>query len=89
LRELFGTVGLPEPRATAYELRDELENLLRRSFPNPGDDQKIREIFAASALDDRLGIPVRRQESQIHYAYPVAVLAAVKPSSGPSGAPAK
>jgi ubiquinone/menaquinone biosynthesis C-methylase UbiE len=89
LRELFRTVGLPEPRTTAYELRDELENLLRRSFPNPGDDQKIREIFAASALDDRLGIPCRRQENQIHYAYPVTVLAAVKPSSGPSGARAR
>src|SRR4249920_376186 len=89
LRELFRSARLPEPRATAYELRDELENLLRRSFPSPGDDQKIREIFAASALDDRLGIPVRRQESRIHYAYPVAVLAALKPPSEPSGAAAK
>ena len=89
LRELFRSAGLPEPRATAYELRDELENLLRRSFPNPGDEQKIREIFAASALDDRLGIPVRRQESRIHYAYPVAVLAALKPPSELSGAAAK
>jgi ubiquinone/menaquinone biosynthesis C-methylase UbiE len=76
LRRLFGAAGLREPRTTAYELRDELENLLRRSFPNPGDDGKIREMFTASAIDDRLGIPVRREGDRIHYAYSVAVLAA-------------
>ena len=76
LRGLFGAAGLRKPRTTAYELRDELENLLQRSFPNPGDDGRIREMFAASAIDDRLGIPVRREGDRIHYAYPVAVLAA-------------
>ena len=44
LRGLFRAVGLPEPRAAHYELRDELENLLRRSFPNPGDDEKILAV---------------------------------------------
>ena len=79
LKALFRAAGLPEPRTTAYELRDELENLLGRSFPNPGDDVKIREIFAASATDDRLGIPIRLDGARIHYAYPVAVLAADRP----------
>lgn len=73
---LFGAAWLPEPRAKAYELRDELENLLRRSFPNPGDDVRIREIFRGSAADDRLGIPVRLEEKRIHYAYPVLALCA-------------
>jgi ubiquinone/menaquinone biosynthesis C-methylase UbiE len=76
LKGLFSLAGLREPRTASYELRDELENLLRRSFPNPGDDGKIREMFAASAIDDRLGIAVRREGDRIHYAYPVAVLAA-------------
>ena len=79
LKALFRAAGLPEPRATGYELRDELENLLARSFPNPGDAAKIREIFAASAADDRLGIPIHRDGMRIHYAYPVAVLAADRP----------
>ena len=76
LRGLFNAAGLPEPRMMTYELRDELENLLQRSFPNPGDDAKIREIFAASAIDDCLGIFIRRDGRRFHYAYPVAVLAA-------------
>ena len=76
LRELFNAAGLPEPRMVTYVLRDELENLLKRSFPNPGDDAKIREMFAASAIDDRLGIPICRDGNLFHYAYQVAVLAA-------------
>jgi SAM-dependent methyltransferase len=76
LRALFGRASLPEPQASFYELRDEVGNLLRRSFPNPGDDAKIIEMFRASAEDDRLGIPVQRDGDRIAYAYKVAILAA-------------
>jgi len=76
LQALFDKADLPEPRASFYELRDEVRNLLRRSFPNPGDDVKIIEMFAASADDDRLGIPIRRDGDRIEYAYPIAILAA-------------
>lgn len=79
LQALFPAAGLPEAKITFYELRDELENLLGRSFPNPGDDDKIREIFRTSARDDRLGIPIRLEGTHIRYAYPVAVLAATRP----------
>jgi ubiquinone/menaquinone biosynthesis C-methylase UbiE len=76
LQGSFGQVGLPQPQASFYELRDEVRNLLRRSFPNPGDDVKIIEMFTASAEDDRLGIPVRRDGERLEYAYRVAILAA-------------
>ena len=80
LKSLFGEAGLPEPRSTFYELRDEVRNLLARSFPEPGDDAKIIELFKASAADDRLGVPVRIEGDRVHYAYPVAILAAQRPS---------
>jgi ubiquinone/menaquinone biosynthesis C-methylase UbiE len=79
LKSLFPAAGLPEARIAFYELRDELENLLGRSFPNPGDDDKIRKIFKTSARDDRLGIPIRLEGTHVYYAYPVAVLAATRP----------
>ena len=79
LKGLFGAAGLPEPEASFYELRDEVRNLLARSFPEPGDDAKIIELFKASAGDDRLGVPVRIEGERIHYAYPVAILAAQRP----------
>jgi ubiquinone/menaquinone biosynthesis C-methylase UbiE len=80
LRGLFGAVGLPEPTETFYELRGDVSGLLARSFPNPGDDVKIIEMFRASAADDRLGIPVRLDGDKIHYAYPVAILAVTRPA---------
>jgi ubiquinone/menaquinone biosynthesis C-methylase UbiE len=79
MRSLFAAAGLAEPRVSFFELRDEVKNLLARSYPNPGDEEKIVEMFRASASDDRLGIPVRLDGATIHYAYPVAVVAAVRP----------
>jgi SAM-dependent methyltransferase len=79
LKGLYRGAGLPGPAVNFYELRDEVKNLLARSFPNPGDEQKILDLFAASIEDDRLGIPVRRDGDKLLYAYPVAILAAEKP----------
>ncbi len=79
LQGLFEGAGLSEPRSRFYELRDEIRNLLARSFPNPGDDVKIVEMFTASADDGRLGIPVQRKGDRIEYAYPIAILASEKP----------
>jgi SAM-dependent methyltransferase len=76
LKGLFQTAGLGEPRASFYELRDTVTNLLARSFPNPGDDTKIVDMFAAAIEDDSLGIPVHRRGEELEYAYPVAILAA-------------
>jgi ubiquinone/menaquinone biosynthesis C-methylase UbiE len=80
LKGLFGAAGLGEPDSTFYELRGDVEGLLGRSFPKPGDDLKIIEMFKASAADDRLGVPVRLEGSTIYYAYPVVVLAATRPA---------
>jgi ubiquinone/menaquinone biosynthesis C-methylase UbiE len=80
LKGLFRAVGLPEPAATLYELRGSVADLLARSFPDPGDDLEIIDTFKASAADDRLGILVRLDGEAIHYAYPVAILAARRPA---------
>jgi len=82
LQGLFAAAAIPEPQVSFYELGDDVNNLLARSFPNPGDDAKIIAMFAASAEDDRLGIPVHRDGSRLRYAYPVAILASRMP--GPS-----
>jgi ubiquinone/menaquinone biosynthesis C-methylase UbiE len=76
LTALYPAAGLGEPSKTFYELRDEIRNLLARSFPNPGDDVEIIEMFAASAEDDRLGIPIQKVGDKINYAYRVAILSA-------------
>jgi SAM-dependent methyltransferase len=76
LRGLFATAGLPQPRVTHYRLEGELEGLLKRSFPKPGDEDEIRRRFAAALADDALGIGTRREGHEIRFGYPVAVLVA-------------
>jgi SAM-dependent methyltransferase len=78
LLDLFRAAGLGEPKLTRSELRDTVENLLARSFPNPGNASFIEAMFAAAAADDSLGIPVRRIGDRLEYAYPVAILAATR-----------
>jgi ubiquinone/menaquinone biosynthesis C-methylase UbiE len=79
LDELFAKAGLSAPRQTNYELRDSVRNLLKRSFPNPGDDVEITAMFDRHVDDGSLGIPsARREGGEIIYAYPVVILAARK-----------
>ena len=75
-KSLYARAGLPEPRLTWYRLESEMEALIARSFPNPGDDEKIRVLFRASLADDALGIQTRLVDGKIHYGFPVAVLVA-------------
>jgi ubiquinone/menaquinone biosynthesis C-methylase UbiE len=78
--ELFRRAGLPAPRVTRYRLEGELEALIARSFPRPGDDETLRRIFADSLAGDTLGIEARREpDGRIRYGYPVAVMAARRP----------
>ena len=79
LKDLYRQAGLPEPRTTGYRLEGELEGLITRSFPNPGDDETLRRIFRVSVDGDTLGIGARRDGDTIRYGYPVAVLVADKP----------
>jgi SAM-dependent methyltransferase len=81
LHALFAAAGFPPPRAAFYELRSELDGLLERSFPGPGDADRIREMFRASLADDGLGLGTRRSGDRIVFAYPVAMLAAARTAS--------
>jgi SAM-dependent methyltransferase len=75
-RDFFRRAGLPEPRVTRYRLDTDLEALLARSFPNPGDADKIRALVTASLPDDALDLNARRVGDEIRLGHPVAILAA-------------
>jgi ubiquinone/menaquinone biosynthesis C-methylase UbiE len=80
LRGLFAQAGLPEPRAGHYRVECELEDLLSRSFPNPGDDERVRKIFADSIAGNTLDLNTRIEDGKIYYSFPVVVLVAKKPA---------
>jgi SAM-dependent methyltransferase len=76
LLALFGEVGLGTPAITRYDRAADLDGLLSRSYPNPGDGEKVRVFFRESLADDSLGVGAHPREGGIHFAYPVAILVA-------------
>jgi ubiquinone/menaquinone biosynthesis C-methylase UbiE len=51
-----------------------LEAHLSASFPAPGDDEKIRQIFREDLGRDHLGLGAHWQGDQIHFSYPIIIL---------------
>jgi ubiquinone/menaquinone biosynthesis C-methylase UbiE len=78
LRDLFKQADLADPQVNSYRMEGELEDLLSRSFPNDGDADRLREIFAESITDDALDLNTRRENGKIYYSFPVAMLVARK-----------
>lgn len=78
LLELFAQAGLPEPSVGRYRVECELDDLLSRSFPNPGDEKKIRKIFAESIPTKALDLNTREENGKIFYSFPVAVMVSKK-----------
>jgi ubiquinone/menaquinone biosynthesis C-methylase UbiE len=76
LRGLFAEAGLPAPRESYYDVRADLEGLLKTSFPASGDVPVIRKMFEDSVTDDGLGMKTRRKDDRILLSYPIAILAA-------------
>ena len=78
LTALLTQARLRDVRTQLYKHEVELEQVLQRSFPNPGDADTIRQMFAEDLGVDRLGVGAHRREGTIHYAYPIAVVVGQK-----------
>ncbi len=76
LLALFADAGLPPPRTETGRLPGELEGLLARSFPHPGDADRVRKMFEESLLDDSLDMATVRKDGKIYFAFPILILAA-------------
>lgn len=79
LRSLFRQAGLNEPRINMYRLNGDLEDLLQHSFPNEGDEARVRQRFEDSLENDALDLATRRGNGTILYGFPVAILVATNP----------
>jgi len=70
LRGLFEQAGLGTPQVTSYRMEGEMEDLLTRSFPNEGDADRLRKIFADSLSDDALDLNTRNENGRSSMAFP-------------------
>jgi ubiquinone/menaquinone biosynthesis C-methylase UbiE len=78
LRSLFDQAGLAMPQINHYRMEGELEDLLSRSFPNEGDADRLRRMYADSIDRNALDLNTRSAGGKIFYSLPVAVLVAQK-----------
>jgi SAM-dependent methyltransferase len=78
LRGLFALAGLREPEARFYGVPFDLETMVARSFPLNDDRAGLRAMLEASVEGDALGMGARREGGKVWFAYPAAVLVAVK-----------
>jgi ubiquinone/menaquinone biosynthesis C-methylase UbiE len=64
-------------REVSFAMEMSLDDLLKGSFPKPGDEERIRALFEEDVRAglDSLGVAARRTEAGIVITYPVSVLA--------------
>ncbi|MFC5051249.1 class I SAM-dependent methyltransferase [Rubritalea spongiae] len=75
---MLASSGLVDIQRSGYEVEMELERQLAASFPNPGDDEKLRDIFRADLTGDQLGIKTRLLDGEIHFTYPISIYVGIK-----------
>jgi SAM-dependent methyltransferase len=78
LTAIFADAGLGPPKMVFYKQPMALEPLLKGSFPNPGDKGRVRKIIIEDVGKDELGLGAQWQDNDVHFAYPIAVLACSK-----------
>jgi ubiquinone/menaquinone biosynthesis C-methylase UbiE len=74
LTGLFSEADLLDVTTQFYKHEVELEQVLQRSFPNPGDAEKIRQMFAEDIGVNRLGLGACWKDGIIRYAFPIVIL---------------
>lgn len=70
---MFKNSGLIDCRKSAYGVDIELETQIKASFPNPGDEPKLRDMVTNDIGIDDLGINARRDDGKVIYTVPIGV----------------
>lgn len=73
---LFSNDTLLNHKQSSYKVDLELENQLKASFPNNGDEDKIREIFKNDIKANRLGMNTHFKDDKIYFSYPITIFMA-------------
>jgi len=71
---LVAATGLSEIWVGRYKVEGEVEQQIRASFPEPGDEDRVRAMFRDDLEQDCLGIDVHLEGDEIHFAVPVLCL---------------
>lgn len=70
---LFNDLGLADNKKATYIVEVELEQQLEASFPNMGDDIKIRKLIEHDIGLDDIGINACRRNGKVYFSYPISI----------------
>jgi ubiquinone/menaquinone biosynthesis C-methylase UbiE len=76
LQSLFA--GLGDRKEAFYRYEVSVDEILSRSFPEPGGAEAFREAVAADVGVDNLGIEAHHRDGQLRFRFPVTILSGVK-----------
>lgn len=75
---LFDNPKLKNHKESSYKVNLELEKQLKASFPNKGDEDKIRKIFQEDIKTNALGVNSYKKDGKIYFSYPISIFLAQK-----------
>lgn len=75
---LFQNKTLSNHKQSSYRVDMEVENQLKASFPNEGDEDRIREIFKNDIKTNSLGVNTHVKDDKIYFSYPITIFMADK-----------
>jgi len=76
LRELFRAAGFAAPAEAYWRMKIDVDDLMERSFPAPGDDRIIRQMFEDAVADDAMGLELHRDKNRLRFFYSNVILTA-------------
>ena len=79
LLQMAREAGLVDLKTAFCRVEFELEKTLAASFPNPGDEEKLRRIFSSDVATNTLGMGAHRRGGEIHFHYPTIIIVGLKP----------
>jgi hypothetical protein len=77
LQELFA--GLSDHREAFYRYEVTVDEILSRSFPEPGGSEAFRAAVEADIGVDDLGIEAHRRNGELRFRFPVTIVSGRKP----------
>lgn len=78
LRGLFRGAGLASPAEAYWRMKIDVDELMLRSFPAPGDEGRIRQMFEDAVDGDAMGLGLRREKGRLRFDYSNVILTATR-----------
>jgi ubiquinone/menaquinone biosynthesis C-methylase UbiE len=78
LRQMMESIGCINMNIKHHDLEMNLEMILQSSFPNPGDKDRIVQLFKQDLVQNHLGMKSHLVNNKIHFYFPVSMIIGTK-----------